>query len=56
MGGATSSTAGTAGYVPAPAAGDDDAYLRGDGTWDDSVVTEDDELNLVFVPDDYQPS
>ena len=23
---------------------------------DDSVVTEDDELNLVFVPDDYQPS
>ena len=56
MGGATSSTAGTAGYVPAPAAGDDDAYLRGDGTWDDSVVTEDDELTLVFVPDDYQPS
>ena len=56
MGGATSSTAGTAGYVPAPTAGDDDAYLRGDGTWDDSVVTEDDELTLVFVPDDYQPS
>lgn len=56
MGGATASTAGTAGYVPAPAAGDDDAYLRGDGTWDDSVVTEDDELTLVFVPDDYQPS
>lgn len=56
MGGATSSTAGTAGYVPAPAAGDDDAYLRGDGTWDDSVLTEDDELTLVFVPDDYQPS
>lgn len=56
LGGATSSTAGTAGYVPAPAAGDDDAYLRGDGTWDDSVVTEDDELTLVFVPDDYQPS
>lgn len=56
MGGATSSTAGTAGYVPAPASGDDDAYLRGDGTWDDSVLTEDDELTLVFVPDDYQPS
>lgn len=56
LGGATSSTAGTAGYVPAPASGDDDAYLRGDGTWDDSVVTEDDELTLVFVPDDYQPS
>lgn len=56
MGAATSSTAGTAGYVPAPSSGDDDAYLRGDGTWDDSVVTEDDELTLVFVPDDYQPS
>ena len=56
MGGATSSTAGTAGYVPAPASGDDDAYLRGDGTWDDSVLTDDDELTLVFVPDDYQPS
>lgn len=56
MGGASSSTAGSAGYVPAPASGDNDAYLRGDGVWDDSVVTEDDELNLVFVPDDYQPS
>lgn len=56
LGGATSSAAGTAGYAPAPASGDDDAYLRGDGTWDDSVVTEDDELTLVFVPDDYQPS
>lgn len=56
MGGATSSTAGTAGYVPAPSSGDDDAYLRGDGTWDDSVLTDDDELTLVFVPDDYQPS
>ena len=55
MGGATSSTAGTAGYVPAPASGDDDAYLRGDGTWDDDVVTENDLLTLVFVPDDYTP-
>ena len=33
MTGATSDAAGTAGYVPAPAAGDDDAYLKGDGTW-----------------------
>ena len=55
MGGATSSTAGTAGYVPAPSSGDDDAYLRGDGTWDDDVVTENDLLTLVFVPDDYTP-
>lgn len=33
MTGATSGAAGTAGYVPAPAAGDDDAFLKGDGTW-----------------------
>ena len=35
MTGATSSTAGTAGYVPAPSAGDDTKFLRGDGTWGD---------------------
>lgn len=34
--GATSSTAGAAGIVPAPAAGDEDKVLKGDGTWDDS--------------------
>lgn len=33
MTGATSSVAGTAGYVPAPAAGDNTKYLSGDGTW-----------------------
>ena len=32
--GATASTAGVHGYVPAPAAGDQLTYLRGDGTWD----------------------
>ena len=31
--GATASTAGTHGYVPAPAAGDNIKYLKGDGTW-----------------------
>lgn len=31
--GATTSTAGTAGYVPAPAAGTANRYLRSDGTW-----------------------
>lgn len=31
--GATASTAGTAGYVPAPAAGKQNSFLRGDGTW-----------------------
>ena len=34
MTGATSSTAGTKGLVPAPAAGKENAFLRGDGTWE----------------------
>ena len=33
MGGATSSAAGAAGLVPAPAAGKQASFLRGDGTW-----------------------
>lgn len=33
MTGATSSVAGAAGLVPAPTAGDQDKYLKGDGTW-----------------------
>ena len=33
MTGATSSSAGTAGLVPAPASGKQSSYLRGDGTW-----------------------
>lgn len=33
MTGATASTAGTAGLVPAPAAGDQNKFLKGDGTW-----------------------
>ena len=33
MGGATSTVAGTSGLVPASAAGDQDKFLRADGTW-----------------------
>ena len=33
MTGATSGAAGTGGLVPAPAAGDDTKFLKGDGTW-----------------------
>lgn len=33
MEGATTSAAGTRGLVPAPAAGDNLNFLRGDGTW-----------------------
>lgn len=38
MTGATASTAGAAGVVPAPASGDQAKYLRGDGQW--ATVTE----------------
>lgn len=31
--GATAETAGTSGFVPAPQAGEQEKYLRGDGTW-----------------------
>ena len=33
MTGATSAAAGTRGLVPAPAVGDSEKYLKGDGTW-----------------------
>lgn len=33
MTGATNSTNGTSGLVPQPSAGDEEKYLRGDGTW-----------------------
>ena len=35
MGAATATEAGSAGTVPAPAAGDQGKYLRGDKTWSD---------------------
>jgi hypothetical protein len=37
MKGATASAAGFQGFVPAPAAGDDTKFLRGDGTWQYAV-------------------
>lgn len=37
MTGATASAAGAKGLVPAPAAGDNDKFLRGDGTWADDL-------------------
>lgn len=40
MTGATSSTAGTHGLVPAPAAGDQTKYLKGDGTWANTPTPE----------------
>ena len=39
MSGATASSAGVAGYVPAPAAGKQASFLRGDGTWAEPTDT-----------------
>ena len=38
--GATATTAGSAGYVPAPQAGDENKFLRGDGTWVEIATTD----------------
>ena len=40
MTGATDVTAGTAGLVPAPVAGKNVEYLKGDGTWDSPAMSE----------------
>lgn len=37
MSGASANAAGSAGFAPAPAAGDNTKFLRGDGTWQDNV-------------------
>lgn len=39
MTGATSSTAGASGSVPAPSAGEEYYYLRGDGVWAELLTT-----------------
>ena len=39
--GATAGTDGDMGMVPAPDAGDDDAFLKGDGTWGYPEITSD---------------
>jgi hypothetical protein len=38
--GATSSTAGEKGMVPTPTAGDNNKFLRGDGTWSNPTLAE----------------
>lgn len=40
MTGATANAAGAAGLVPAPAAGKNVQYLKGDGTWDSPGLSE----------------
>lgn len=41
MVGATDTAAGSAGLVPAPTVGDNDKFLRGDGTWGEIDIPED---------------
>lgn len=48
MTGATASTAGAKGAVPAPASGEQTKFLRGDGTWA-SVVTNDTKVNVTLA-------
>lgn len=51
MSGATSDTAGQSGFVPAPQVGDQDKFLKGDGTWSEvpSNIVSVDEKSLVSV-------
>ena len=48
MTGATASTAGTHGLVPAPAAGDDTKFLRGDGTWASVVIPPQSHVGMII--------
>ena len=50
--GATDSTAGVHGYVPAPAAGDQGKILMGDGTWSDDIPDRLDAVENVYVDTD----
>lgn len=47
--GATASTAGTAGLVPAPAAGDQGKVLTGDGTWSEVEEYTDEYIDSLFA-------
>jgi hypothetical protein len=54
--GATSSTAGTAGLVPAPAAGDNAKFLKGDGTWATVSTTDTKVKNTYAANKTYYPA
>lgn len=45
MTGASLTSSGSSGLVPAPSAGAESAFLRGDGTWATLKYTTDDETN-----------
>lgn len=57
MTGASTSAAGTAGFIPAPAAGEQESFLAGDGTWKaaannkvtQTVISDDAEYPLILA-------
>ena len=54
MTGASSSAAGAAGLVPAPAAGDNGSFLRGDGQWiDPAGILPPPNIPMYYSTDDY---
>ena len=51
MTGATATTDGTSGLVPVPVAGDQNKYLRGDGTWADPTASIQTTINTLVGND-----
>ena len=49
MSGATASAAGKAGLVPAPPAGAQSKYLRGDGTWVEMIEATDADIDAIIA-------
>lgn len=49
MGGASASTAGTQGLVPAPGKGKQNDFLRGDGTWAELTEATDADIDAIIA-------
>ncbi len=49
MGAATAQVAGTSGLVPAPEKGKQDAFLRGDGTWEILKEATDEDIDAIIA-------
>ena len=48
MKGATASVAGASGLVPAPAKGNQNKFLRGDGTWADAKISTEELVDILY--------
>lgn len=49
MGGASTSTEGTAGLVPKPGKGMQNAFLKGDGTWENMEEATDEDIDAIIA-------